>query len=145
MKNPEACYSDPRINICGGSRLILRKTCYTLSCYKTRSGERIDSLLHNSEMLTALSTCQRQSCVLIKSQWLLIVFKWKCIFRILAMIKLDPVHLPTASKVDVSKHGMMKFREDKNLLGLNTGSFHDRYFILTPTSLRLYKEVRVRG
>ncbi|KAJ8280412.1 hypothetical protein GJAV_G00054260 [Gymnothorax javanicus] len=49
-----------------------------------------------------------------------------------------------ASKVDVSKHGMMKFREDKTLLGLgiNTGSFHDRYFILTSTSLRLYKEVR---
>ncbi|KAJ8410857.1 hypothetical protein AAFF_G00188140 [Aldrovandia affinis] len=49
-----------------------------------------------------------------------------------------------ASKVDVSKHGMMKFREERNLLGLglNTGSFHDRYFILTTTSLRLYKEVR---
>ncbi|XP_061072624.1 arf-GAP with Rho-GAP domain, ANK repeat and PH domain-containing protein 1-like isoform X1 [Conger conger] len=49
-----------------------------------------------------------------------------------------------ASKVDVSKHGMMKFREGRNLLGLglNTGSFHDRYFILTSTSLRLYKEVR---
>uniref|UniRef100_A0A8C1X933 ArfGAP with RhoGAP domain, ankyrin repeat and PH domain 1 n=1 Tax=Cyprinus carpio TaxID=7962 RepID=A0A8C1X933_CYPCA len=49
-----------------------------------------------------------------------------------------------ASKVEVSKHGMMKFREERSLLGLSTGSFNDRYFILTSTSLRLYKEVRVR-
>ncbi|XP_030632660.1 arf-GAP with Rho-GAP domain, ANK repeat and PH domain-containing protein 1 [Chanos chanos] len=49
-----------------------------------------------------------------------------------------------ASKVDVSKHGMMKFREERSLLGLglSTGSFNDRYFILTSSSLRLYKEVR---
>ncbi|XP_067307581.1 arf-GAP with Rho-GAP domain, ANK repeat and PH domain-containing protein 1 isoform X1 [Pseudorasbora parva] len=49
-----------------------------------------------------------------------------------------------ASKVEVSKHGMMKFREERSLLGLglSTGSFNDRYFILTCTSLRLYKEVR---
>lgn len=47
-----------------------------------------------------------------------------------------------ASKVEVSKHGMMKFKEERNLLGLSTGSFHDRYFILTNTSLRLYKDVR---
>lgn len=50
----------------------------------------------------------------------------------------------TASKVEVSKHGMMKFKEERNLLGLSTGSFHDRYFILTTASLRLYKDVRVR-
>ncbi|XP_051782489.1 arf-GAP with Rho-GAP domain, ANK repeat and PH domain-containing protein 1 isoform X2 [Erpetoichthys calabaricus] len=49
-----------------------------------------------------------------------------------------------ASKVDTSKHGMMKFREERNLLGLTTGSFHDRYFILNSTSLKLYKEVRSR-
>ncbi|XP_048018040.1 arf-GAP with Rho-GAP domain, ANK repeat and PH domain-containing protein 1 isoform X2 [Megalobrama amblycephala] len=49
-----------------------------------------------------------------------------------------------ASKVEVSKHGMMKFREERSLLGLGltTGSFNDRYFILTSTSLRLYKEIR---
>uniref|UniRef100_A0A8C2JMY3 ArfGAP with RhoGAP domain, ankyrin repeat and PH domain 1 n=1 Tax=Cyprinus carpio TaxID=7962 RepID=A0A8C2JMY3_CYPCA len=47
-----------------------------------------------------------------------------------------------ASKVEVSKHGMMKFREERSLLGLSTGSFNDRYFILTSTSLRLYKEIR---
>ncbi|XP_064817569.1 arf-GAP with Rho-GAP domain, ANK repeat and PH domain-containing protein 1-like isoform X2 [Oncorhynchus masou masou] len=49
-----------------------------------------------------------------------------------------------ASKVDVSKHGMVKFREERSILGLglNTGSFHDRYFILNTVSLRMYKEVR---
>lgn len=51
-----------------------------------------------------------------------------------------------ASKVDASKHGMMKFREERSILGLglSTGSFHDRYFILNSNSLRMYKEVRVR-
>ncbi|XP_046719255.1 arf-GAP with Rho-GAP domain, ANK repeat and PH domain-containing protein 1-like [Silurus meridionalis] len=47
-----------------------------------------------------------------------------------------------ASKVDVTKHGMLKFREERSLLGLSTGSFHDRYFMLNQTSLRLYKDVR---
>uniref|UniRef100_A0AAQ4PWQ0 ArfGAP with RhoGAP domain, ankyrin repeat and PH domain 1 n=1 Tax=Gasterosteus aculeatus aculeatus TaxID=481459 RepID=A0AAQ4PWQ0_GASAC len=45
-------------------------------------------------------------------------------------------------KVDPSKHGMMKFREERSILGL--GNFHDRYFILNSNSLRMYKEVRVR-
>ncbi|XP_076850546.1 arf-GAP with Rho-GAP domain, ANK repeat and PH domain-containing protein 1-like isoform X2 [Brachyhypopomus gauderio] len=47
-----------------------------------------------------------------------------------------------ASKVDMSKHGMLKFREERSLLGLTTGSFNDRYFMLNHTSLRLYKDVR---
>lgn len=39
----------------------------------------------------------------------------------------------------------MKFREDRSLLGLGlpSGGFHDRYFILNSSCLRLYKEVRV--
>nr|XP_029512653.1 arf-GAP with Rho-GAP domain, ANK repeat and PH domain-containing protein 1-like isoform X2 [Oncorhynchus nerka] len=39
---------------------------------------------------------------------------------------------------------MVKFREERSILGLglNTGSFHDRYFILNTVSLRMYKEVR---
>ncbi|XP_041850481.1 arf-GAP with Rho-GAP domain, ANK repeat and PH domain-containing protein 1-like isoform X2 [Melanotaenia boesemani] len=49
-----------------------------------------------------------------------------------------------SSKADVSKHGMMKFREERSILGLGlpTGNFHDRYFILNTSSLRMYKEVR---
>lgn len=52
---------------------------------------------------------------------------------------------PPASHVGETKHGMMKFREDRSLLGLGlpTGGFHDRYFILNSSCLRLYKEVRV--
>lgn len=39
---------------------------------------------------------------------------------------------------------MMKFREDRSLLGLGlpSGGFHDRYFILNSSCLRLYKEIR---
>ncbi|XP_077197259.1 arf-GAP with Rho-GAP domain, ANK repeat and PH domain-containing protein 1-like isoform X1 [Paroedura picta] len=49
----------------------------------------------------------------------------------------------TASKAGDSKHGMMRFREEKNVLGLGLSTgFHDRYFILTKEFLRLYKEVR---
>lgn len=53
--------------------------------------------------------------------------------------------LPLASRVGDTKHGMMKFREDRSLLGLGlpSGGFHDRYFILNSSCLRLYKEVRV--
>lgn len=52
---------------------------------------------------------------------------------------------PPANKMDASKHGMMKFREERSILGLglSSGSFHDRYFILNSNSLRMYKEVRV--
>lgn len=53
--------------------------------------------------------------------------------------------LPPASHVGDTKHGMMKFREDRSLLGLGlpSGGFHDRYFILNSSCLRLYKEIRV--
>lgn len=54
---------------------------------------------------------------------------------------------PPASHVGDTKHGMMKFREDRSLLGLGlpSGGFHDRYFILNSSCLRLYKEIRVSG
>lgn len=53
-------------------------------------------------------------------------------------------HVPLASRVGDCKHGMMKFREERNLLGLGLSTgFHDRYFILNHSWLRLYKEVRV--
>ncbi|XP_062872364.1 arf-GAP with Rho-GAP domain, ANK repeat and PH domain-containing protein 1-like [Trichomycterus rosablanca] len=46
-----------------------------------------------------------------------------------------------ASKVDATKHGMLKFREEKSW-SLSAGNFNDRYFMLNQTSLRLYKDVR---
>ncbi|XP_055369965.1 arf-GAP with Rho-GAP domain, ANK repeat and PH domain-containing protein 1-like isoform X2 [Betta splendens] len=45
-----------------------------------------------------------------------------------------------ANKGDPSTHGLIKFRDERNLLGL--GTFHDRYFILNSSSLRMYKDVR---
>uniref|UniRef100_A0A3Q2YZB3 ArfGAP with RhoGAP domain, ankyrin repeat and PH domain 1 n=1 Tax=Hippocampus comes TaxID=109280 RepID=A0A3Q2YZB3_HIPCM len=59
-------------------------------------------------------------------------------------IAMEAMIIYLASKVDPSKHGMMKFREERSILGLglSSGSFHDRYFILNSSSLRMYKEVR---
>ncbi|XP_044143302.1 arf-GAP with Rho-GAP domain, ANK repeat and PH domain-containing protein 1 isoform X1 [Bufo gargarizans] len=45
------------------------------------------------------------------------------------------------NRVGESKNGMMKFREEKSLLGFGA-SFHDRYFMLNSTMLRMYREVR---
>ncbi|KAI4073010.1 ArfGAP with RhoGAP domain, ankyrin repeat and PH domain 1 [Homo sapiens] len=57
---------------------------------------------------------------------------------------MEAMLLYLASRVGDTKHGMMKFREDRSLLGLGlpSGGFHDRYFILNSSCLRLYKEVR---
>ncbi|KAG9351419.1 hypothetical protein JZ751_022669 [Albula glossodonta] len=38
------------------------------------------------------------------------------------------------------RSGVMKFREERTLLG--RGSFHDRFFVLSDSSLRLFKEVQ---
>lgn len=57
---------------------------------------------------------------------------------------MEAMLLYLASRVGDTRHGMMKFREDRSLLGLGlpSGGFHDRYFILNSSCLRLYKEVR---
>ncbi|KAF6102079.1 ArfGAP with RhoGAP domain, ankyrin repeat and PH domain 1 [Phyllostomus discolor] len=57
---------------------------------------------------------------------------------------MEAMLLYLASHVGDTKHGMMKFREDRSLLGLGlpSGGFHDRYFILNSSYLRLYKEIR---
>lgn len=58
---------------------------------------------------------------------------------------MEAMLLYLASHVGDTKHGMMKFREDRSLLGLGlpSGGFHDRYFILNSSCLRLYKELGV--
>uniref|UniRef100_A0A1A7XFN8 ArfGAP with RhoGAP domain, ankyrin repeat and PH domain 1 n=1 Tax=Iconisemion striatum TaxID=60296 RepID=A0A1A7XFN8_9TELE len=57
---------------------------------------------------------------------------------------MDTMLVYLATKMDSSKHGIMKFREERSILGLGlpTGNFHDRYFVLNFTSLRMYKDVR---
>ncbi|XP_018429781.1 PREDICTED: arf-GAP with Rho-GAP domain, ANK repeat and PH domain-containing protein 1, partial [Nanorana parkeri] len=47
----------------------------------------------------------------------------------------------TKNWVEASKNGWMSFREDKSLLDF-TAKFHDRYFMLNGTTLRMYREVR---
>nr|XP_015197062.1 PREDICTED: arf-GAP with Rho-GAP domain, ANK repeat and PH domain-containing protein 1 isoform X4 [Lepisosteus oculatus] len=97
-------------------------------CFEVNEKEETERPLHYQEkVLPILHSMGTESCVVVKKH-----------FSMEAML----IYL--ASKVDDSKHGMMKFREERNLLGLglNTGSFHDRYFILSSTTLRLYKEVR---
>ncbi|XP_059819603.1 arf-GAP with Rho-GAP domain, ANK repeat and PH domain-containing protein 1-like isoform X4 [Hypanus sabinus] len=54
---------------------------------------------------------------------------------------LETMLMYLGSKVADQKHGMAKFREERKL-GLGTGSFNDRYFMLTDGILRLFKEVR---
>ncbi|MBN3319036.1 ARAP1 protein, partial [Atractosteus spatula] len=97
-------------------------------CFEVNEKEETERPLHYLEkVLPILHSMGTESCLVVKKH-----------FSMEAML----IYL--ASKVDDSKHGMMKFREERNLLGLglNTGSFHDRYFILSSTTLRLYKEVR---
>ncbi|XP_053312586.1 arf-GAP with Rho-GAP domain, ANK repeat and PH domain-containing protein 1 [Spea bombifrons] len=51
------------------------------------------------------------------------------------------------SRVGDSKHGTMKFREDKSFLGgrfTSPTSYSSCYFMLNNTTLRMYKDVRVR-
>ncbi|CAI5694321.1 unnamed protein product [Oreochromis niloticus] len=55
---------------------------------------------------------------------------------------MEAITLYLSSKPDASKHGMIKFREERSILGLGLTSFHDRYFILNYNSLRMYKDVR---
>ncbi|XP_066555326.1 arfGAP with RhoGAP domain, ankyrin repeat and PH domain 1 isoform X3 [Amia ocellicauda] len=97
-------------------------------CFEVNEKEETERPLHYQEkVLPILHSMGTESCLVVKKHY-----------------SMEAMLIYLASKVDDSKHGMMKFREERNLLGLglNTGSFHDRYFILTSTSLRLYKEVR---
>uniref|UniRef100_A0A8C2A0F9 ArfGAP with RhoGAP domain, ankyrin repeat and PH domain 1 n=1 Tax=Cyprinus carpio TaxID=7962 RepID=A0A8C2A0F9_CYPCA len=95
-------------------------------CFEVNEKEELERPLHCQEkVLPIFHSLGTDSHLLVKKH-----------FSMEAML----VYL--ASKVEVSKHGMMKFREERSLLGLSTGSFNDRYFILTSTSLRLYKEIR---
>ncbi|XP_061575191.1 arf-GAP with Rho-GAP domain, ANK repeat and PH domain-containing protein 1-like isoform X2 [Cololabis saira] len=98
------------------------------SCWEVCDKEEMERLLHYQErVLPILHSVGTESHLLIKKH-----------SHMEAMI----VYL--ASKADVSKHGIIKFREERSILGLGlpSGNFHDRYFVLSFTSLRMYKEVR---
>nr|XP_046244713.1 arf-GAP with Rho-GAP domain, ANK repeat and PH domain-containing protein 1-like isoform X2 [Scatophagus argus] len=94
------------------------------SCWEVSEKEEMERPLHYQErVLPILHSIGTDSHLLIRKH-----------------LAMDAMILYLASKVDPSKHGLMKFREERSILGL--GSFHDRYFILNSNSLRMYKEVR---
>ncbi|XP_030007952.1 arf-GAP with Rho-GAP domain, ANK repeat and PH domain-containing protein 1 isoform X2 [Sphaeramia orbicularis] len=98
------------------------------SCWEVCNKEEMERPLHYQErVLPILHSFGTESHLLIK--------KYHSMEAMICYL---------GNKVDVSKHGLMKFREERSILGLGrtTGSFNDRYFILTSNSLRMYKEVR---
>uniref|UniRef100_A0A8D3E6W2 ArfGAP with RhoGAP domain, ankyrin repeat and PH domain 1 n=1 Tax=Scophthalmus maximus TaxID=52904 RepID=A0A8D3E6W2_SCOMX len=98
------------------------------SCWEVSNKEEMERPLHYQErVLPILHSFGTDSHLLIKKH-----------------LEMETMIVYLTSKVDPSKHGMMKFREERSILGLGltSGSFHDRYFILNSSSLRMYKEVR---
>ncbi|XP_047449839.1 arf-GAP with Rho-GAP domain, ANK repeat and PH domain-containing protein 1-like isoform X2 [Mugil cephalus] len=98
------------------------------SCWEVCDKEEMERPLHYQErVLPILHSSGSDSNLLIKKH-----------------LAMEAMLVYLASKVDPSKHGMMKFREERSILGLglSSGNFHDRYFILSFTSLRMYKDVR---
>ncbi|XP_069573482.1 arf-GAP with Rho-GAP domain, ANK repeat and PH domain-containing protein 1 isoform X1 [Brachyistius frenatus] len=98
------------------------------SCWEVSDKEEMERPLHYQErVLPILHSFGTDSHLVIKKH-----------------LAMDVMIVYLGSKVDASKHGMIKFREERSILGLglSSGSFHDRYFILNFTSLRMYKEVR---
>ncbi|XP_062983427.1 arf-GAP with Rho-GAP domain, ANK repeat and PH domain-containing protein 1 isoform X2 [Elgaria multicarinata webbii] len=108
-------------------RKIVMKEKDFWSCFEVNEREEAERPLHYGEkVLPILHSLGKDSYLVVKKQ-----------------LSMDNMLLYLASKVGDSKHGLMKFREEKNVLGvgLSTG-FHDRYFILSNSCLRLYKEIR---
>ncbi|XP_068601185.1 arf-GAP with Rho-GAP domain, ANK repeat and PH domain-containing protein 1 [Brachionichthys hirsutus] len=99
------------------------------SCWEICDKEEMERPLHYQErVLPILHSFGTDSHLLIKKH---------------AAMDMMIVYL-ASWKGDATKHGMMKFRSDRSILGLGlySGGFQDRYFILNSNSLRMYKEVR---
>ncbi|KAM9317579.1 arf-GAP with Rho-GAP domain, ANK repeat and PH domain-containing protein 1 isoform 2-T2 [Pholidichthys leucotaenia] len=98
------------------------------SCWEVCEKEEMERPLHYQErVLPIIHSVGTESHLLIKKQ-----------------PAMETMINYLSSKVDCSKHGMVKFREERSILGLGltSGSFHDRYFILNTALLRMYKEIR---
>uniref|UniRef100_A0A8C3XSY0 ArfGAP with RhoGAP domain, ankyrin repeat and PH domain 1 n=1 Tax=Chelydra serpentina TaxID=8475 RepID=A0A8C3XSY0_CHESE len=108
-------------------RKIVMKEKEYWSCFEVNEREEAERPLHYSEkVLPILHDLGTDSYLVVKKQ-----------------LSMENMLIYLASRVGDSKHGMMKFREERNLLGLGLSTgFHDRYFILNHSCLRLYKEVR---
>ncbi|XP_074960130.1 arf-GAP with Rho-GAP domain, ANK repeat and PH domain-containing protein 1 isoform X5 [Phalacrocorax aristotelis] len=107
-------------------KIVMKEKDYW-SCFEVNEREEAERPLHYSEKVLPILHCLgTESYLVVKKQ-----------------VSMENMLIYLASRVGDCKHGMMKFREERNLLGLGLSTgFHDRYFILNHTCLRLYKEVR---
>ncbi|XP_058679703.1 arf-GAP with Rho-GAP domain, ANK repeat and PH domain-containing protein 1 isoform X2 [Ammospiza caudacuta] len=107
-------------------KIVMKEKDYW-SCFEVNEREEAERPLHYSEKVLPILHCLgTDSYLVVKKQ-----------------MSMENMLLYLASRVGDCKHGMMKFREERNLLGLGLSTgFHDRYFILNHSWLRLYKEVR---
>ncbi|KAM9247304.1 arf-GAP with Rho-GAP domain, ANK repeat and PH domain-containing protein 1 [Leptosomus discolor] len=107
-------------------KIVMKEKDYW-SCFEVNEREEAERPLHYSEKVLPILHCLgTESYLVVKKQ-----------------LSMESMLIYLASRVGDCKHGMMKFREERNLLGLGLSTgFHDRYFILNHTCLRLYKEVR---
>ncbi|XP_075270561.1 arf-GAP with Rho-GAP domain, ANK repeat and PH domain-containing protein 1 isoform X2 [Opisthocomus hoazin] len=107
-------------------KIVVKEKDYW-SCFEVNEREEAERPLHYSEKVLPIVHCLgTESYLVVKKQ-----------------MSMESMLLYLASRVGDCKHGMMKFREERNLLGLGLSTgFHDRYFILSASCLRLYKEVR---
>ncbi|XP_053791155.1 arf-GAP with Rho-GAP domain, ANK repeat and PH domain-containing protein 1 isoform X3 [Vidua chalybeata] len=107
-------------------KIVMKEKDYW-SCFEVNEKEEAERPLHYSEKVLPILHCLgTESYLVVKKQ-----------------MSMENMLIYLASRVGDCKHGMMKFREERNLLGLGLSTgFHDRYFILDHSWLRLYKEVR---
>uniref|UniRef100_A0A8C3MEN2 ArfGAP with RhoGAP domain, ankyrin repeat and PH domain 1 n=1 Tax=Geospiza parvula TaxID=87175 RepID=A0A8C3MEN2_GEOPR len=107
-------------------KIVMKEKDYW-SCFEVNEREEAERPLHYSEKVLPILHCLgTESYLVVKKQ-----------------MSMEHMLIYLASRVGDCKHGMMKFREERNLLGLGLSTgFHDRYFILNRSWLRLYKEVR---
>ncbi|KAJ7418480.1 ArfGAP with RhoGAP domain, ankyrin repeat and PH domain 1 [Pitangus sulphuratus] len=107
-------------------KIVMKEKDYW-SCFEVNEREEAERPLHYLEKVLPILHCLgTESYLVVKKQ-----------------MSMENMLIYLASRVGDCKHGMMKFREERNLLGLGLSTgFHDRYFILNHSCLRLYKEVR---
>ncbi|OWK62710.1 Arf-GAP with Rho-GAP domain, ANK repeat and PH domain-containing protein 1 [Lonchura striata] len=107
-------------------KIVMKEKDYW-SCFEVNEKEEAERPLHYSEKVLPILHCLgTESYLVVKKQ-----------------MSMENMLIYLASRVGDCKHGLMKFREERNLLGLGLSTgFHDRYFILNHSWLRLYKEVR---
>uniref|UniRef100_A0A672UZ73 ArfGAP with RhoGAP domain, ankyrin repeat and PH domain 1 n=1 Tax=Strigops habroptila TaxID=2489341 RepID=A0A672UZ73_STRHB len=107
-------------------KVVMKEKDYW-SCYEVNEREEAERPLHYSEKVLPILHCLgTESYLVVKKQ-----------------MAMENMLIYLASRGGDCKHGLMKFREERNLLGLGLSTgFHDRYFILSHRCLRLYREVR---